>query len=151
MSKAKYANLIAACSVAGNAAGKVATEINVVCKNKRRAQCDDIKSEAYGELLAGRKAADLPVADKRAYEAMRQGFSRFYKSKGWGKVGKPSGKSSGKGAKPADVSHAGMMHWIDEGIAAVEECEAADFAVDKAVKLLKDFRAQFNVLKPAKE
>lgn len=150
MSKYDFKPLINAAASAGAAAAKVASEVNKLCKGKRKAQCEDMKAEAYAEFLAGRKARDLNVTDRRTYDAMRQGFSRFFKEKGWGKSGGSNNKSDSTGAKPAEVNHASMMHWIDQGIEAVEEAEAADFAVDTAIKLLKDFRAQFNTLKPSK-
>ena len=150
MSKPDFKPLITAAASAGSAAAKVASEVHKLCKGKRRANCDDLKTEAYAEFLAGRKARDLNVTDRRTYDAMRQGFSRFYKDKGWTKSSAKPGKSDSTGAKPADVNHAAMMHWIDQGIEAIEEADAADFAVDQAIKILKDFRAQFNTLKPSK-
>lgn len=150
MSKYDFKPLINAAASAGSAAAKVASEVNKLCKGKRKAQCEDMKAEAYAEFLAGRKARDLNMTDRRTYDAMRQGFSRFFKEKGWGKSGGSNNKSDSIGAKPAEVNHASMMHWIDQGIEAIEEADAADFAVDQAIKILKDFRAQFNTLKPSK-
>ena len=150
MSKHNFAPLFAAAVSAGSASAKVASEVSKLCKGKRKAQCEDIKTEAYAEFLAGRKARDLVVADRRTYDAMRAGFSRFFKEKGWGKSGGSNSKSTSTGAKPAEVNHAAMLQWIDAGIESVTEADAADFAVDAAIKLLKDFRAQFNTLKPSK-
>jgi hypothetical protein len=150
MGKYNFTALITAAASAGAAAAKVATEVAKLCKGKRKAQCEDMKTEAYAAFLDGRKSRDLPANDKRTYEAMRQGFSRYFREKGWGKSGGSSSKSDSAGAKPAEVNHAGMMQWIDAGIESVEEAEAADFPVDTAIKLLKDFRAQFNTLKPSK-
>jgi len=144
----KYAELFKAAKSAGEGAGKVAAELRKLLKGKRKAQAESIKEDAYAEFLAGRKTKELPEADRRTYEAMRTGFSRYFKAAGW--TAKKTVGNTGTATKPAEVNHAAMLQWIDAGIESVTEADAADFAVDAAIKLLKDFRAQFNTLKPSK-
>ena len=138
--------IITAATEVGAAAGKLGTAINKALQGKRKPQAEKLRDETYSEYLAGRKTRDLSETERRPYDAMRAAFSRYFKAKGW-----TGSKVQGvKVAKPKEVTHAGMLHWIDAGIDAVQETEAADFEVDKAIALLKDFKARFNALKPSK-
>jgi len=135
--------IIVAATEAGNANGKLGTAINKALQGKRKPASEKLRDETYAEHLAGRKTRDLSDADRRIYDALKQGFSRAFKAKGW-----TSSKITGtKVSKPKETNHAGIMAWIDAGLDSVQETEAADFAVDKAIELLKEFKAKFNTLK----
>jgi hypothetical protein len=145
MANEKSKAIINAATEAGNANGKLATAINKALQGLRKPAAEKLRDETYAEYLAGRKTRDLSETERRPYDAMRTAFSRAFKAKGW----TASKAKSNNAAKPKEVTHAGMLQWIDAGIDAVQETDGADFEVDKAIALLKDFKAKFNALKPA--
>lgn len=101
--------LFVAAAAAGAASAKVAAEIQKLLKGKRKAQADTIKQAAYAQFLGERKARELQKEDRRTYDAMRQGFSRYYAGMKWTTKAKPSNSEAGftlefsKSVKPESI------------------------------------------------